>query len=169
MFVDPTLVPTEPAMPPSPATPRARHADRSDRPWRQAIAVTTLCLLAISNALYAPGARAQGMPPAVNPPTDPFHQPCVEIRDGTNRGAAASARLLRSAAADRSPHALKRYVDLDDRCANLPEFAPTRDTDTTSVWYVSMPVDAAHGTHGGTDVHSAHATSPQASLPMVAS
>ena len=36
------------------------------------------------------------------------------------------------------------YVDLDNRCATPPAFAPTRDVDSTSVWYVDAPAASAH-------------------------
>lgn len=106
------------------------------------------------------------MPPAVNAPTDPFHQPCVEIRGRVEHGTPESAKPVRPIGTLQSERALKRYVDLDDRCANLPEFAPTRDTDTTTVWYVSMPIDAVPDPHS---TSHAPVTSPPAALPSIAS
>jgi hypothetical protein len=156
-------------MPPSPATPRAHCPDRSVRSchaWRRAIALMWLCLLSSLGTLFPHGAQAQGMPPAVNAPTDPFHQPCVEIRGRTDLGTPESAKRVRPIVSGQSERVLKRYVDLDDRCANLPEFAPTRDTDTTTVWYVSMPLDAVPGPHG--TAHTRVTSSP-ATLPSVAS
>ncbi|QBC32171.1 hypothetical protein DRB87_13490 [Pandoraea sp. XY-2] len=47
----------------------------------------------------------------------------------------------------------KQYVDLDNRCATPPAFAPTRDVDATATWHVDAPASDMHaaakpsGTH----------------------
>ncbi|VVD69744.1 hypothetical protein PSO31014_00536 [Pandoraea soli] len=38
----------------------------------------------------------------------------------------------------------KQYVDLDNRCATPPAFAPTRDVDSTSIWHVDAPAGDMH-------------------------
>ncbi|VVE12870.1 hypothetical protein PIN31115_02712 [Pandoraea iniqua] len=145
-------------MPPSPARPRQTRA--SCGALNAFGVLCTLCTLCVLTALNAPHAHAQSIPPVTGVPADPFHQPCVEIRVTPNGGGAAlpsgPPRGQREAIDPFKPRQpfqpFKRYVDLDDRCANLPEFAPTRDTDTTGVWYVSMP---AHEVHEVREVHKA--------------
>ena len=102
----------------------------------------TLCLLLFACC----GARvhAQPAPPGATPPADPFHQPCVAVRGspgtssrdafGTRRASAAPRIAAMPPATARAVR--KQYVDLDNRCATPPAFAPTRNIDSTSVWYV---------------------------------
>ncbi|WP_140413446.1 MULTISPECIES: hypothetical protein [unclassified Pandoraea] len=141
-------------------------------PSRRFMALCALSALSALSVLYAPHAHAQGIPPGTGAPADPFHQPCVEIRVTPHGDGAVlpssdpQAPLIRPIQSIKPLKPFKRYVDLDDRCANLPEFAPTRDTDTTSVWYVSMPAHAAHESHATRAVPTA---SPGVTLPTVAS
>ncbi|WP_157125735.1 hypothetical protein [Pandoraea norimbergensis] len=177
-------------MPPSPARPRksrascaqwiaqapVRIADIVDivgignvvpgRPSWRFMAFCALSALSALCVLHAPHAHAQGIPPATGAPADPFHQPCVEIRVTPRADGPVLPSSQPQAPRIKPIKPFKRYIDLDDRCANLPEFAPTRDTDTTSVWYVSMPVHAAHESHA---THAVPATSPGVTLPTVAS
>jgi len=172
MFVDPTLVPTEPAMPPSPARPRQTRA--SCGALNAFGVLCTLCALCVLTALNAPHAHAQSIPPVTGAPADPFHQPCVEIRVTPNGGGAVlpsgpppgQRKAIDPFKPRQSFQPFKRYVDLDDRCANLPEFAPTRDTDTTGVWYVSMPIHEVHEPHAARVTATA---SPGAALHTVVS
>ncbi|VVE62825.1 hypothetical protein PAN31117_01027 [Pandoraea anapnoica] len=139
-------------MPPRHVTPCTRvcppgvcllNHDRRRRPdilrWLTLLAIGLLATMA------APHVQAQSMPPSTAKPADAFHQPCVAVRAVPNESArdvsgAARAFVLTS----RVSTLHKQYVDLDDRCATPPAFAPTRDVDSTSVWYVDAPAAGVH-------------------------
>ncbi|WP_150574634.1 hypothetical protein [Pandoraea aquatica] len=97
-------------------------------------------------AMAAPHLHAQSMPPATAKPVDAFHQPCVAVRAAPNEAArdvsGAARAFVFTSRFPGKPH--KQYVDLDDRCATPPAFAPTRDVDSTSVWYVDAPAAGVH-------------------------
>jgi hypothetical protein len=108
----------------------------------------------ILSVLIASGAtrvHAQAMPPGTAP-ADPFHQPCVAVRAspeasvpggrGTRHDLVVPRRIMTTPAAERAVR--KQYVDLDNRCATPPAFAPTRDVDSTAVWHVDAPADDMH-------------------------
>ncbi|MCI3206894.1 hypothetical protein DBA20_18260 [Pandoraea capi] len=105
------------------------------------LAILILGLLALS---ASPLARAQSMPPASATPVDAFHQPCVAVRAMPNapipdkRPATTTAMSAMPATFTGQP-VQKWHVDLDNRCATPPAFAPTRDVDSTSIWYVDAP------------------------------
>ncbi|VVD99536.1 hypothetical protein [Pandoraea terrigena] len=112
-----------------------------------------LFLLSVLIACIAPRVHAQALPPAATP-ADPFHQPCVAVRAspeasmpggrGTRRGLAVPRRVVKTPAAGRVVR--KEYVDLDNRCATPPAFAPMRDVDSTSIWHVDAPAGDMHAT-----------------------
>ncbi|MDR3398436.1 MAG: hypothetical protein P4M06_12840 [Pandoraea sp.] len=142
-------------MPPRHATPQTQPAICAIR----AIASLRFGLIALCLLLASGVARvhAQSMPPAVATPADPFHQPCVEVRVSpqavgvprvvTHLGIAVTTPPQR-------PLVRKQYVDLDDRCASPPAFAPTRDIDSTSVWYVDAPAGGLQATSRLTDARA---------------
>lgn len=137
-------------MPPRHATPQMQPALRVAAPLRYGL--IAFCLL------MAPGiarVHAQSMPPAVTAPADPFHQPCVAIHatpDAHGRPRLFTLPGVVAPIAAANVSFRKQYVDLDDRCAMPPAFAPTRDTDSTNVWYVGAPADDRRATsrHPGT-------------------
>jgi hypothetical protein len=145
------IAPTEPVMPPRHATPLAQPA------------ICTICTICAIRAiaslrfgliglclLLAPGVarvRAQSMPPAIAPVADPFHQPCVEVRASPQAVGVPGIATYAGSATTPPPRpqlVRKQYVDLDDRCATPPAFAPTRDIDSTSFWYVNAPAGNRH-------------------------
>jgi hypothetical protein len=91
-------------------------------------------------AAMAP-AHAQSMPPAAAP-ADPFHQPCVAVHAEHGHVAPGDSGLGHIVRDVTAPF-YRRYVDLDNRCAARRPLAPTRDADTSTIWYVDAP---AHGT-----------------------
>lgn len=127
-------------MPPSHITRPPPSAVRHAASLR--FGLVTLCLLLF--AWCGGRAHAQPAPPDATAPADPFHQPCVAVRgsQGTSsRDAFGTRRALAPRRIAAMPPATaraarKQYVDLDNRCATPPAFAPTRDIDSTSIWYV---------------------------------
>ncbi|AKC71135.1 hypothetical protein MB84_19170 [Pandoraea oxalativorans] len=112
--------------------------------WSTSLAIGLLATMA------APRVPAQSMPPATAKPVDAFHQPCVAVRtlpDEAARDVSGAARAFVFISRSRKP--LKQYVDLDDRCATPPAFAPTRDVDSTSVWYVDAYAAGGHAPSPG--------------------
>lgn len=95
-------------------------------------------ILAIGSA----SVRAQSIP-AGPTPVDLFHQPCVAVHLPSGAAAGALVAPLGLNAPDgqdvRNVRRLRQYVDLDNRCATPPAFAPTRISDPTSVWHVRAP------------------------------
>lgn len=98
-------------------------------------------ILAIGSA----SVRAQSIP-AGPTPVDVFHQPCVAVHLPSGAAADALVVPLGLNAPDgqdvrdvRDVRRLRQYVDLDNRCATPPAFAPTRISDPTSVWHVRAP------------------------------
>lgn len=92
-------------------------------------------ILAIGSA----SVRAQSIP-AGPTPVDVFHQPCVAVHLPSGAAAGALVAPLGLNAPDvRDVRRLRQYVDLDNRCATPPAFAPTRISDPTSVWHVRAP------------------------------
>lgn len=102
-----------------------------------------LCLLMASGVARV---HAQSMPPGVVAPADPFHQSCVAVKASptTVEGPRSFAMPAIPPQSTRNRIVHKQYVDLDDRCATPPAFAPTRDTDSTTVWYVDAPARDRH-------------------------
>ncbi|VVG71544.1 hypothetical protein PAP18089_02523 [Pandoraea apista] len=130
-----------------------------------------LCLLLASGVARV---HAQTMPPAVATPTDPFHQPCVAVKAApAANGEARSFAIFAPSAIPAIPTSnrivRKQYVDLDDRCAPPPAFAPTRDTDSTTVWFVDAPAYPAHLAHPAHDPHAASKPSRAGTLREFAS
>ncbi len=144
----PMIAPTEPVMPPRHATPLAQPAICTICTTR-AIASLRFGLIALC-LLLAPGVarvRAQSMPPAIAPVADPLHQPCVEVRASPQAVGVPGVVTYAGSAMTPPPRPQlvhKQYVDLDDRCATPPAFAPTRDIDSTSFWYVNAPAGNRH-------------------------
>jgi hypothetical protein len=124
-----------------------RYVDDPGWPGRLAFALA-LVMLGV-----APRTHAQLTSPG---PTsvDSFHQPCVAV-SGIPRAAPGDTPRRMQFHGQHGQHRAegssvvvgkavrKRYIELDDRCASAPAFAPTRDVDSTSVWYVDTP--AGHG------------------------
>ncbi|BET10392.1 hypothetical protein [Pandoraea sputorum] len=147
-------------MPPRHVTPCTRIRPPGGCPpnhdgWRRPDMLRWLTLLAIGllATMATPHVHAQSMPPSTAKPTDPFHQPCVAVRalpDAAVRDVSGATRAFIFTSRVSPPP--KQYVDLDDRCATPPAFAPTRDVDSTSVWYVDTPAAGAHAPshHPGT-------------------
>ncbi|VVE26874.1 hypothetical protein PHO31112_03427 [Pandoraea horticolens] len=139
-------------MPPRHATPQMQSALHAAAPLRYGL--IAFCLL------MAPGVtrvHAQSMPPAVTAPADPFHQPCVAIHaspDAHGRPRVLALRDVIALMAAANAIVRKQSIDLDDRCTMPPAFAPTRDTDSTNVWYADALADDRHATsrHSGTSV-----------------
>lgn len=142
-------------MPPRHVTPRTRvcplgvcpldHDDHDGRGRPAILRWLTLLALGLLATMATPHVHAQSMPPATAKPVDAFHQPCVAVRaapDEAARDVSDAARAFVFISRVRKP--LKQYVDLDDRCATPPAFAPTRDVDSTSVWYVDVPAAGVH-------------------------
>ncbi|WP_353189617.1 hypothetical protein [Pandoraea pnomenusa] len=102
------------------------------------------------------------MAPANTSPIDAFHQPCVAVRALpravlrlTPDGETLRPATQPSADADRTRQPARHYVDLDNLCATPPAFAPTRDIDSTSVWYVDAPSAYRHAVvHGANGLAS---------------
>ncbi|VVE87327.1 hypothetical protein [Pandoraea bronchicola] len=126
-------------MPPRHITPQTLSAIRAAASRR--FALMALCLLTVTGAARV---QAQSMPPAVATPADPFHQPCVDVRASPEMDGPPHVSQPGAAATMPSTNRIvrKQYVDLDNRCATPPAFAPTRDIDSTSVWYVDAPAGA---------------------------
>ncbi|MFJ2993537.1 hypothetical protein [Pandoraea sp. NPDC087047] len=101
-------------------------------------------MLGLLTAAGASGVNAQSMPPAVVP-ADAFHQPCVGVRASPDAVARRAPWTVKPSRAFRQP-VREQYVDLDNRCASPPAFAPTRDVDSTAVWYVDAPAASVHTT-----------------------
>lgn len=139
-------------MPPRHVTPCTRvcpvgvcpvdHERRRRLNIRRWLALLAIGLLA---TMAAPHVHAQSMPPATTKPVDAFHQPCVAVRaipDEATRDVSGAARAFVFTSRVSTPH--KQHVDLDNRCTTPPAFAPTRDVDSTSVWYVDAPAAGVH-------------------------
>ncbi|VVD75969.1 hypothetical protein PCO31010_00878 [Pandoraea commovens] len=134
-------------MPPRHVTPCTCVCPMDHERRRRPDILRWFALLAIGllATMAAPHVHAQSMPPSTAKPVDAFHQPCVAVRalpDEAARDVSGAARAFVFISRVRKPH--KQYVDLDDRCATPPAFAPTRDVDSTSVWYVDAPAAGVH-------------------------
>lgn len=125
-------------MPPRHVTPRERHP-RHAAGFR--FAFVMLCLL---TAAGSPRVNAQSMPPAAAP-ADAFHQPCVAVRASPDAATHHAPWMVKPLPVFRQP-VREQHVDLDNRCASPPAFAPTRDIDSTAVWYVDAPAASVHAT-----------------------
>lgn len=127
-----------------------RHATPQGLPAPHAIASLRCTLIACCLLMASGVARvhAQSMPPGVATPTDPFHQSCVAVKASptTVEAPRSFAMPATPPLSTRNRIVHKQYVDLDDRCATPPAFAPTRDTDSTNVWYVDAPARDSYAT-----------------------
>ena len=147
-------------MPPRHATPQVLPVFPSAvrRVMLLRFGIVALCVLIASGA---PRVHAQSVPPAGAAPTDPFHQPCVAVRASPEASTSGGRGMRHGVAALRTVATIpaagsvvrKQYVDLDNRCATPPAFAPTRDVDATATWHVDAPASVLHaaakpyGTH----------------------
>ncbi|VVD68664.1 hypothetical protein [Pandoraea anhela] len=124
---------------------RVNAVDRARRAaWRH-LALATLLAFGLLAVSALPHAQVQSIPPATATPLDAFHQPCVAVRTEpmtpeASVGATRTSRRTPAQDAHVGQPVRKRYVDLDNRCATPPAFAPTRDIDATAVWHVDAPV-----------------------------
>lgn len=108
-----------------------------------------LLALIVLTVVMPPRAHAQSMPPATTAPVDAFHQPCVAVRAAPDAVMPMTPSIRNASKAGGldtvvGPTVRKLYVDLDDRCAAAPAFAPTRNVDPASVWYVDDPAVSAY-------------------------
>ncbi|VVD71910.1 hypothetical protein PMO31116_00656 [Pandoraea morbifera] len=135
--------PTERAMPPRhPEHSPCQHVRHAADAHRASVARFGVMIGGLILALGSASVRAQSVP-AGPTPADAFHQPCVAVHmpSGVAAGALVLPRLLNATDLRdaRDPRDLRHYVDLDNRCATPPAFAPTRISDPTSVWHVHAP------------------------------